>query len=162
MLAIDWDFAITLTVGLLVVGLTIYGINRTRKIQRIILRVALESFCVVLALLGSLFIVLFLAANSFNNNDRHSALIYSPSRKIAVRTNDFDYGATGGDTSVTLHWAYGLRSHTIYFGDWKSVRSKDIQWKSDSSLTIYYDARYEGIMYFCSSTSKVKVICVPR
>lgn len=70
MLAIDWDFAITLTVGLLVVGLTIYGINRTRKIQRIILRVALESFCVVLALLGSLFIVLFLAANSFNNNDR--------------------------------------------------------------------------------------------
>lgn len=162
MLAIDWEFVITLTVELLVTGLAIYGISRTRKIRIIAPRFVAVSPCGVMALSGSLLTVLVLAANSRDDSDSHSALIYSPSRKFAARANEFYYGATGGDTSVTLHWAHGFRSHTVYFGDWKSVEPKDIQWKSDSSLTIDYDARYEGIMRSCSSTSQVKVVCVPR
>jgi len=113
MLAIDWELVIRVCIALLVTALAIYGISLTRKIRIIALRVFGVSLCAILALLGSLLSVLFLASSGCRS---HSALIYSPSRNVAARTNDFDYGATGGDTSVTLHWARGLRTETVYFG----------------------------------------------
>jgi hypothetical protein len=159
MLAIDWELVIRVCVVLLVTALAIYGIRLTRKVRTIALRVVGVSLCAILALLGSLLSVLFLAASGC---DRHSSLIYSPSRDVAARTNDFDYGATGGDTSVTLHWAWGMRTQTVYFGEWRSVEPQDIQWKSNSTLTIYYDARSAGDERSCSSTPHVRVMCVPR
>ena len=155
MVGIDWGDVATLCAELLATASAIYGINKARKIRLLALRFLGISFCGIVALLGSLCVVAFLGLSSC---DSHSALIYSPSRDVAARTNNFDYGATGGDTSVTLHWARGLRSQTIYSGEWRSVEPQDIQWNGDSMLTIYY----LGDKRSCSSTPHVDVVCVPR
>jgi hypothetical protein len=158
-LAIDWRFVAILTAELLVTGLAIYGLNRARKIRFLFARICAILPCTLIALLGSFASLVVLASLGCQN---HSALIYSPSGKIAARISDFDAGATGGDTTVTLHWAGGFRSQTVYWGGWKSVGSSDIRWKSDSELTINYDSDYGALERPCSSTPQVTVSCVPR
>jgi hypothetical protein len=123
------------------------------------LRIAGLLLCGFVSLLGSFATVAYLALCSC---DSHSALICSPSGRTAARTNNWDTGATGGGTFVTLHWAHGVRSQTVYSGGWKSVSPFDIKWTNDSELTIYYDAGYGALIQPCSSTSRVKVSCVPR
>jgi len=158
MVAVDWRYVGILAFEVLVTALAIYGIKRARKIRILIPRIAGVVLCGSVGLLGSLAMVLSLA---FSGCSTSSALIYSPSGSFAARTNDFDGGAIGGDTTVTLHWAHGLRSQTIYGGGWKSVRPSDIEWKSETELTIHYDA-YVPLTWPCTSTPRVKVTCVSR
>ena len=159
MIAIDWRSVGILIAELLVTALAIYGFNKSRKIRTLVLRIAGLLLCGFVSLLGSFATLAFLALSSCNT---HSALIYSPSGKIAARANDFDEGATGGGTFVTLHWAHGIRSQTVYSGGWKSVVPSDIKWANDSELTIHYDAGFGAPIQPCSSTSQVKVSCIPR
>jgi len=159
MLAIEWRSVAILITEMLVTALAIYGLNKSKKIRSHVLRFVGLLFCGLVSLLGSFLIVAFLALSGC---DTHSALIYSPSGRIAARTNDWDTGATGGGTFVTLHWARGFRSQRVYSGGWKSVVPSDIKWINDSDLTIYYDARYDPLSGPCTSTPEVKVSCFPR
>src|ERR1039457_1725114 len=120
MVAIDWRYIAILVAELFVTALGMYGLNKVRKIRTPVWRIAGLLLCGLVSLLGSLATVAFLGLSGCNS---HSALVYCPSGKVAARTNDFDSGALGGDTSVTLHWAHGFRSQTVYWGGWKSVEA---------------------------------------
>ena len=159
MLAIDWRSVGIFITELLVTALAIYGFNKSKKIRPLVLRVVGLLLCGFVSLLGSFAIMAFLA---FSGCNTYSAFVYSPSGRIAARTNDYDAGATGGGTSVTLHWAHGVRSQTVYSGGWKSVLPSDIKWTNNSELTIYYDASYGALIEPCTSTLQVKVSCIPR
>jgi len=158
MIAIDWRYGGVLIVELLLTSAGIYFFSRATKIRTLLLRIAVSVICLFVSLLGSLAV---LASLAFSGCETHSPMVYSPSGKIAARANNFDEGATGGETSVTLHWAHGLRSQTVYGGGWKSVGPSDIKWMNDSELIIRYDSVYAA-QPACSSTSQVKVSCVPR
>lgn len=159
MIAIDWSFVGTLIAEILITGAGIYFFSKATKIRILLLRIIAVAISLLVSLVGSLVFAASLAASGCS---AYSPMIYSPSGKIAARTNDYDAGAVGGDTSVTLHWAHGLRSQTVYAGEWKSVLPSEIKWVSDSELIIRYDAGYGPLNSPCSSTSQVKVNCVPR
>ena len=59
------------------------------------------------------------------------------------------------DDTVKLFTAHGFSSDEVFFGEFKSVKSQNIRWKSDSELEI----SYEGTPYQCTSTRRVKVLC---
>jgi hypothetical protein len=159
MIAIEWRSVAIVFTELLVTALAIYGLNKSRKIRSLFWRIAGLLLCGFVSLLGSFATMAFLALAGC---DTHSALIYSPSGRVAARTNDWDAGATGGGTVVTLHWSHGFRSQVVYSGGWKSVVPSDIKWTNDSDLTIYYDSSYGPLYHPCTSTPQVKVSCIPR
>src|SRR5579859_7554696 len=133
MIAIDWRFVGVFIVELIITSAGIYFFSRATKMRTLLPRIAISVICFFVSLVGSLVVVASLA---FSGWETHSPMMYSPSGKVAARANDFDAGAIGGDTSVTLHLAYGLRSQTVYGGGWKSVGPSDIKWTSDSQLII--------------------------
>lgn len=159
MFDIEWGSVEILFVEMLVTALAIYGTNKSRKIRSFIWRAPSLLLCGFLTLVGSFAVLASIGLSSCNT---YSGLVYSPSGNFAARTVDFDQGATGGETDVTLHWARGMRSQTVYSGGWKSVVPSDIKWTNDSELTIYYDAGYGALTHPCSSTPQVKISCNPR
>lgn len=60
------------------------------------------------------------------------------------------------DTSVELFTFHGLKRHTVYFGEYKSVGVTVLRWKSDSELEIYYD----GPTCDCNITRRVLIRCI--
>jgi uncharacterized membrane protein len=76
---------------------------------------------------------------------------------MAVRITDSDGGATGGETFVDLYSAHGFREQSLYSGGWKSVKPSDIQWKSDTELTIHYYRGYSADTYHFTPVRAVRV-----
>ena len=86
----------------------------------------------------------------------YSEPVYSPNRKMAARIVEYDASGLGGaDDTVRVFAAHGFSSDVVYFGEFESVRAQNIRWKSDSELEI----SYEGTLYHCTSTRRVKVLC---
>ena len=81
---------------------------------------------------------------------------------MALRIENADEGATGGETSVELFWAHGFGHQTVYHGEFKTVESSDIRWTSDAELRISYVGGFPADTYECKSTARVKVSCIPR
>jgi hypothetical protein len=79
-----------------------------------------------------------LVAASFFGRTIHHPPQYSADRKFALRVTDFDYGATGGQSEVEIYTLFGLRQDTIYFGDWKQVEPRDVQWVGAREVNIFY------------------------
>jgi hypothetical protein len=94
---------------------------------------------------ASMFVFLLVLTGS--GDDSHSLPIYSSSSKMAVRITDYDFGATGGETSVELFWDLGFSEQALYSGGWKSVMPSDVRWKSDKELIISYYAAYASDEY---------------
>ena len=152
MLAVEWWFWAALLISLALVASAILGFKLAGKVKLRILRWSLRLVCVPLGILGSLAAVLLVAGQGCVS---HSAMIYSPSRKLGAMIYVDDLGATGGNTFVELFWAHGLRQATVFYGDWAAVKPSEVRWNGDSQLFIPYD----GTIYRCDSTSAVKVIC---
>jgi len=90
----------------------------------------------------------------------YSVPIYSPNQKMAVRIDHYNPGEIGGPTydSVQLFSAHGFNSTVVFSGQWESVETSNLRWKSESELEIYY----KGTADVCKSTFHVGVRCFGR
>jgi hypothetical protein len=161
MVFIDWYRVIVIAIGLVLIAACIWGLAYTCKLRNILILIAIRLVCVLLGATTSLILLLFIMASGCVSR---SNAIFSPSGKMAVRIEDYDYGATGGDTSVDLIWAHGFRVQNIYHGEWKSVeQTDDIEWKSDTELVIHYhyDPKYNPNGQ-CYPAAVVHVSCLPK
>jgi hypothetical protein len=111
-----------------------------------------------LVLGSSLFALLLLVTLvSTLPGNTYSEPVYSPNGKMAARVIEYNASGLGGaDDTVKLFTAHGLSSDVVFFGKLKSVKAQNIRWKSDSELEI----SYEGTPYQCTSTRRVKVLCL--
>jgi hypothetical protein len=91
----------------------------------------------------------------------NSMPIYSEDRRHAARVTDFDAGATGGDTSVTVYASYGFQNKVVMSGGWKAVETQDIHWLSNSELLIEYPADTGYGSPACNNFVDINVICRP-
>jgi hypothetical protein len=148
---VEWWAVARLCLLLLIVTIAGLGIWSVRK-KRWIVRFAIQL------LLGlSLFALFFLIMlTSTLPGNTYSEPVYSPNRKMAARIVEYDASGLGGaDDIVKVFAAHGFSSDVVFFGEFKSVTAKNIRWKSDSELEI----SYEGTLYHCTSTRRVKVVC---
>jgi hypothetical protein len=160
MLFIDYDIILTYAVciGITVLGLGIYRSMKT--VRSIYLRLSARFLASGLVAFGSLLLLFF--AGCGGPGGANSNPIFSPDHRYAVRVSDFDYGATGGDTSVSVFGDYGFRNATVLYGPWKIVRAKDIRWKSNSEVLIQFQPNTAYDPPNCKNLGSVKVTCVPR
>jgi hypothetical protein len=159
MLFVDWFFVMLLVAGVIIVAASIFGIRSAAKMRTRTRRVLMLVICVPIGAIASLSLLLMVAGSGCVT---HSSAIYSPSGKVAARVENADEGATGGSTAVELFWAHGFKEKTVYQGGWKSVEPSDIQWISNTQLTIHYSSGYSPDSYNCASAGVVKVTCLPR
>ncbi len=159
MILFNWWLAGWLILALLMVVGGVFGLRLARKVPVPLLRVIVRIAASGSALLGLLVTLLLWAGSGCSG---HSAPIYSPSRSMAVRIENLDEGATGGSTQVELYWAHGLRSKTVYSGEWASVEPSDIHWEGNSRLTIQIRDASSDYSSRCASAGGVKVECSPR
>lgn len=159
MFFVDWWFVIVITIGLVLVAASIYGMTYAEKLKRRSARIAIWLASFPVGALASLVVLLLVAGRGCVIS--HSTPIYSPSGRIAARIEDADEGATGGETSVELFWAHGFREQTVYSGEWKTVRQSDIQWNGDTDLVIHYSTEYNSDSH-CYPAVVTNVICSPR
>ena len=154
MLFIEWWLVERFSVGLLMVAVAfiIWWFAR-RKGWPIRLLAQLISGLVVLY---GFLVMWWVVASSHI----YSVPIYSPNQKMAVRIDAYNPGELGGPTydSVELFWAHGFISAVVFSGEWKSVDTANLRWKSDSELEIYFG----GTAYVCRSTPRVRVRCISR
>jgi hypothetical protein len=153
MLFLNWWRYGAVVAALIITCFSIYGFALAAKISGCWLRIGVRLLCLPIGLIGSLAGVLLLAASGCSS---YSAPIYSPSGKLAVRVQSSDEGATGGNTTVQLYWAHGLRTRTVFWGGWQAVQPTGVRWVSDSELRISYTSQF----YTCNDASGVKVECV--
>jgi len=159
MLFVDWFFVMLVGAGVVIVVVSIFGIRSARRMPKGSRRIVMLVICAPIGAIASLAILLMAAGSGCVT---HSSAIYSPSGTMAVRIENADEGATGGSTAIELFWAHGFKEKTIYQGGWKSVEPSDIQWASNTQLTIHYSSSYSAGSYSCVSTFVVKVTCLPR
>ena len=153
MLLVNWWFLGELLISLLVTGVAIWGFRHSSRFPQRLMRVGVQLVCLPAGLLGSLGVLLLVAALGCESR---SVPIYSPSGELAARIEWVDEGATGGSTTVELYSAHGFRRSVIFWaGEWKSVEPADIHWASDSELTI----SFHGQAHNCASTAAVRVNC---
>lgn len=158
MFFLDWWFVIAIAIGLVLVAASVCGIAYAKKLKSRSARIAMRLVSLPVGAIASLAVLLFVAASGCVS---HSIPIYSPSAKMAVRIEDSDGGATGGETSVELFWAHGFREQAVYFGEWETVRQSDIQWNGDTDLVIHYSPAYNPDSQ-CYSAVVTNVSCSPR
>ena len=151
MIFIEWWAVARLCLLLLVVAIASLGIWSVRK-KRWFVRFPIQL------LLGlSLFALFFLTMVTSNlPGNTYSEPVYSPNRKMAARIVEYNASGLGGaDDAVKVFAAHGFSSDEVFFGEFKSVTAQNIRWRSDSELEI----SYEGTLYHCTSTRRVKVLC---
>jgi hypothetical protein len=148
---IEWWAVARLCLLLLVVAIASLSIWSVRK-KRWFVRVPIQLL-LGLPLFALLFFVTLVSSLPGNS---YSEPIYSPNRKMAVRIIEYNASGFGGaDDTVKVFKAHGFISDVVFFGEFKSVSTHNIRWKSDSELEI----SYEGTPYECTSTRLVKVLC---
>jgi len=124
--------------------------------KRWLLRLPVRLLSLLLVLLGASDAIFVWA---FPNPNSYSAPIYSPNRKMAVRVHEYDASGFGGaDTSAELFWAHGLKSKSVFFGEYRSVDAAHVRWKSDSELEV----SYRGTAFSCTSAFNVSVRCISQ
>ena len=76
---------------------------------------------------------------------------------MAARIDHYNADEIGGPTydAVRIFSDHGLRSNTVFSGEWKSTDVADLRWTSDSDLEIHY----RGTAFFCRDAILVKVHC---
>jgi hypothetical protein len=152
MLFVEWWPVILHCVFLLLIGAAILAFRSVLG-KKVWFRLTVQLLS-VLVVLGSLFSLLFYWR--MPNPWTYSAPIYSPNHKMAVRVAEYNASGFGGaDTSVELFDCHGLFSKVVFLGEWKSVETSNIRWKSDSELEVLY----QGTPYRCTSTPRVMVRC---
>ena len=151
MIFIEWWVVERLSLLLLIVvtaSLSIWSVRKKRWFVRFPIQLLLG-----LSLFALLFLVILVSTLPGNT---YSEPVYSPNRKMAARIGEYNASGLGGaDDTVKVFTAHGFSSDVVFFGEFKSVRAQNIQWKSDSELEISYD----GTAYQCTSTRRVKVHC---
>jgi len=153
MLFVEWWLVGRICLGLLSITLPVFGIWVVRK-KRWPVRIPVRILSALVALCGVFFWLILLV---FPSPRFYSAAVYSPNQKSAARIDDYNASGLGGaDTSVELFTFHGLKRDVVYFGEWKSVGTNGLRWKSDSELEILYD----GPNCACKSTQRVLVRCV--
>jgi hypothetical protein len=110
-----------------------------------------SAVLVIIGLVGGLFFGLGSLSGS------NSASIDSPDRKHAIRIENSDEGALGGDTFVILYSAHGLVSDAIFSGEWKVVEAKDVRWFGNTTVRITY--RANPYRMTCQSAREIEVKC---
>ncbi|MGP8270028.1 MAG: hypothetical protein ACLQLH_08175 [Terracidiphilus sp.] len=151
--------------ALLMIAAGVFGFKKARKLHHRFARFGLRLVSMPLAGVGTVFALLLISILIFSRMwgcEKDSAPIYSPSGDLAVRVENTDEGALGGETYVVLYWAHGIRIETVYFGPWASVEPKDVRWVSDSELAIQYAYTFSGDGYYCKSLRNVSVTCSLR
>jgi hypothetical protein len=155
MLFVEWLLIGRICVWLLIIALPVFGFWAVRNKRRPV-RIPVRILAALIALSGVFFGLIMFALPSPRF---YSAAVYSPSRRTAVRIEDYNASGFGGaDTSVELFTFHGLKRDTVYFGEYKSVGANDLRWKSDSELEIYYD----GPTCDCNSTRRVLIRCIRK
>ena len=151
MIFVEWWHVERLCLLLLIVAIASLFIWSLRKKHWLVrLPIQLLLGLLLCALLFLVTLVSTLPGNSY------SAPVYSPNGKMAARIVEYNASGLGGaDDTVKLFTAHGFSSDVVFFGEFNSVKAKNIQWKSDSELEI----SYEGTPYQCTSTRRVKVRC---
>lgn len=153
MLFVEWWLVGRICLGLLISAVPLLGlwvVRRRRGPIGIAVRIisALVAFC---ALLGWLFVLVMPWPHIY------SAPVYSPNGRLAARIDDFNAGGFGGAyNSVELFTFLGFDSDVVYSGEWNSVGTEDLRWRSDSELEIVC----KGPTCDCKSTQHVIVRCV--
>ena len=154
MLFVEWWAIKVFCIGLLMVAVATFSfwfVGKKGSLVRLPVR-----FLAGLCGATGLWVILVVVTNS----DVYSEPIYSPNHRMAVRIHHHNPGELGGPThdSVKLFSAYGFKSTVVFSGDWESVETSDLRWKSDSELEIYH----RGAARRCTSTRPVRVRCIGR
>lgn len=155
MLFVEWWLVGRICVAVLLIALPVLSIWLVRN-NRWPVRIPVQvvSALVVLCVLFLLTILLALPSPH-----AYSVPVYSPSRSMAARIDNYDLGPLGGAyDSIEVFALHGLASDVVYSGEFKSVTAEDLMWKSNSELEIYYD----GPTCDCRSTRRVSVRCVRK
>lgn len=156
MLFVEWWILRRLFVGLLMVAVGTLGLWAIRK-KGWRVRIPVQFLSALVGLCGASSLLLMWWAISTSHV--YSAPVYSPNRKMAVRIDDYNAGAFGGAyDSVELFTAHGISSNVVFSGEWQSVETANLRWKSDSELEI----SYQGTAALCASTARVKVGCIGK
>lgn len=137
-------------------GLMAFGIwlFRTVRTKRAIIRISVRTLSVVLIALNSLAVCIIGCGALLTTI---SAPIYSPDRGHALRVEDHDEGAVGGETNVDLYSKFGMHQDTIFSSEWRSAEPKDISWLNDHEILIQYHAPV--LPNTCASAQNVTVHC---
>jgi hypothetical protein len=161
MVFFNWDLIGSVAICIAVIGCVSASIWAVRR-KRLAIKVPVIAVGIPISLVGVLFLSL-LVLGELMGCQTDSAPIYSPSHKAAVRVEDWDAGATGGDTDVRVYEEHGLRVTIALSGGWKFVQADDIKWLDDSHLLIRYvhDDGYDEDKS-CHSTRDVQVQCVTK
>jgi hypothetical protein len=124
--------------------------------KKLLIKVPVEFGSVVLVLLGLIAGVLFFGLGELTES--HSAAIYSPDRKHAIRVENSDEGAVGGSTFVVLYSVHGLRTDMIFLGEGGAIQAKDIYWISNEAVLVSYHHPSQPPRV-CASARGVTVRC---
>jgi hypothetical protein len=155
MLFVEWWLVGWICLGLLILAVPVFSFWLVRDMKWPI-RITVRVLSGLVAICGVLRWLIFLVLPWPHS---YSVPVYSPNRTMAARIDDYDAGPLGGaDNSVELFTSHGFTSDLVYYGEWDSVGAKDLQWRSDSELEIFY----KGPMYMCKSTRRVLVQCNRR
>lgn len=141
-----WRFAVSI---LLILGGLSFGTAAKQHIPP-----ALRALSMPAGFVGLLFLLLNIAAARCQI---YSEPVYSPDGKSAARVRSSSVGGIPGGTEIELFTAHGLNSDSVFSGAWKAVAPEDIQWVSNSDLTV----GYTGSKLSCKSTDAVNVRCTP-
>jgi hypothetical protein len=156
MVFIEWWILRRVVFGLLAVGVGTLGLWAIRKKEWRV-RMLVQFLSAFVALGGASFSLFEWWA--IRTSHIFSAPVYSPNRKMTVRIDDYNGGGFGGAyDSVELFAARGFRSDVVFFGEWNSVETANLHWRSDSELEI----SYHGALSLCASTPHVQVRCISK
>ena len=152
MMFVEWWLVKRLCVLILIVAtasLSIWFLRKKNWFIRLPIQLLLGLLLFALFVLSA--IIWALPGNTY------SEPVYSPNRKMAVRIIEYNASGLGrADDTVELFTAHGFSSDVVFFGEFNSVKARNIRWKSDSELEI----SYEGTVYQCTSTRRVRVHCI--
>lgn len=160
MVFIDYSLILIYTIPIVAILLGIGAYWKLRDTRRSLIRTIARFGAIGVASIGCLVLLLVFCVGRLTATVR-SAPAFSADHKSAVRVIDDDYGATGGDTSVTIYTNYGLRSRDVLNGDWKIVEAQDVHWLNNSELLIEYPTDTGYARPVCNNLDNIKVTCRP-
>lgn len=155
MIFLEWRRILTYCVLLLLIFSSIWAFRLVRT-KHLLVRIPVRILSLAVFGLASL-MTLSIVSCEFSNT--RSTPIYSPDHRRALRIYDYDAGATGGGTEVLLFSDYGLRSETVFDGNWKAAEPKGVHWVNDHEVEILYEPSYSPPR--CMSIEYVTIRCQP-
>jgi hypothetical protein len=141
----DYDriFTYAILIGMILIAFWAYRfVGPRRPSIRIPVRI-ISLFVIPFNLLLTILVL------SFQGCVTRTPPIFSPDRQRAIRIENADEGATGGETYVIIYSNGGLSTETVFSGNWASVQPKNVHWMNDEEVWIGFrnddpDAKCEG------------------